>query len=326
MNIFVSLMEEKYPSRFKQDVPMSTYTTFKIGGPAEYFVTVRSSDELQECLEMAHLHKIPAFVLGGGSNILVSDKGIKGLVIKNMSSTISLRGMKGLVKGQISQGEVFVEVDSGVMINQLVRFTIEEGLAGLEMHLGLPGTVGGAIYMNSKWTKPEGYVGDVVTQAKIFTKKGSVDTVEKSYFKFGYDQSILQDTKETVLTVTFGLTKESKDVLWERANESIGYRRESQPQGKFSPGCTFRNLSKAEAISVPTPGHTTSAGFLIDKAGLKGKRIGDAQISDVHGNFITNLGKATARDVIQLIELARHEVKSKFGVTLEEEVVRVGEF
>jgi UDP-N-acetylmuramate dehydrogenase len=277
-------------------------------------------------LTLASEYGVPVFVLGGGSNIVVGDRGFGGLVIKNAAKNIVLRGMKGKLQDNQSSGQVFVEADGGVIVNQLVRFTIEEGLAGLEMHLGLPGTVGGALYMNSKWTKPEGYVGDVVYQATLVDHKGSIRTVARDYFKFGYDQSILQKTHETVVSVIFALNKEPKDKLWERANASIGYRRQSQPQGVFSAGCTFRNISQADAMVASTPGHTTSAGFLLDRAGLKGKAVGGAKISPMHANFIVNTGGATASDVIQLIELARAEVKRQFGVTLVEEVVRIGEF
>jgi len=196
----------------------------------------------------------------------------------------------------------------------------------LEMHLGLPGTVGGAIYMNSKWTHPEGYVGDVVYQAEILNSKNEQQVVPKSYFQFGYDSSLIQKTGDIVLRVVFALRQGDKEKLWESANAAIAYRRESQPQGVLGPGCTFRNITKAQAMTAATPQGTTSAGFLIDHAGLKGVTIGGAQISPVHANFIINRNKATAADVIQLISRAKEQVKRQFGVLLEEEIVRIGEF
>ena len=237
-----------------------------------------------------------------------------------------MKGMKGEYKRGKQAGTVFVEAESGVNTNALVRFTVEAGLQGLEMHLGLPGTVGGALYMNSKWTKPVGYIGDAVYQAVLLTPTGEVTTVPQSYFRFGYDQSILQQSQDLVLSAVFALTPAQKDDLWKIANASMAYRRISQPQGVFSPGCTFRNISKAQAIALSTPEQSTSAGFLLDHAGLKGLTIGDAQISKVHANFITNLDKAKADHVVQLIEKAKTKVKDQFGVTLEEEIVRVGEF
>ncbi len=312
--------------RLKENEPMARYTTFKIGGPADLFYEAKTIDELVLAITSSRKLGIPTFVLGGGSNILIGDKGIRGLVIKNSANSISMRGAKGSHKGGKTKGKVYVEADSGVLINKLVRDTIEEELGGLEMHLGLPGTVGGAIYMNSKWTKPDAYVGDVVYQATILTKDGQIKTVPKNYFHFGYDRSSIQTTGDIVLTVVFALEPSDKQKLWEVANKSVSYRRQSQPQGVFSPGCTFRNISKAEALSAATPEHTTSAGYLVDHSGLKGVSLGDAYISQDHANFIINKGHAAASDVIKLIELACSSVDEKFGVKLKEEIVRIGEF
>ncbi len=308
---------------FLKNEPLARYTTFKIGGPADYFFDAKTSEELVSAVKAGRSLHLPIFILGGGTNILIGDRGIRGLVIKNNTRSIAMRGIKG---GPYREQIVFVEAESGVVMNQLIRFTVEEGLEGLQMQLGLPGSVGGAVYMNSKWTHPVGYVGDVVYQARILTPENEIQEVPKSYFQFAYDTSSIQKTGDIVLAVVFALKRGNKDDLWKIANESIAYRRETQPQGVKSPGCTFRNISEAEALSVPTPNHTTSAGFLVDHAGLKGKQVGDAQISPVHANFIINTGAATSRDVVQLIEMARAGVKKQFGVTLEEEIVRVGEF
>ncbi|OGG24559.1 UDP-N-acetylenolpyruvoylglucosamine reductase [Candidatus Gottesmanbacteria bacterium RIFCSPLOWO2_01_FULL_43_11b] len=310
----------------KENEPLGRYTTLKIGGPADLFFDAKTIDELTEAITSARKLGIPYFMLGGGTNILIGDRGIRGLVIKNSTDRIAIAGAKGKFEGGENKSTVYVEADSGVIMNKLVRFTIEEGLGGLEMQLGLPGTVGGAMYMNSKWTQPEGYVGDAVYQATILNGKNEVKVVPRSYFQFGYDKSILQEIPDVVLRVVFILKREPKEKLWEVANSVMAYRRGTQPQGVKSPGCTFRNISKSEAMSVPTPNHTTSAGFLIDHAGLKGTRVGDAQISPVHANFIVNLGSSSASDVVKLIEIIRAKVKQQFGVTLKEEIVRVGEF
>lgn len=311
---------------FQQHVPLAAYTTFKIGGPADFFYEARSVDELSDAIIQARELKIPVTIIGGGSNMLIGDGGIRGLVIKNNTGVITIRGMKGKFEGGKAKGSVFVESDSGVAFNTLVRFTIEEGLGGLEAHLGLPGTVGGAIFMNSKWTKPESYVGDAVYQVTILTPQNEIKVVDRSYFRFAYDTSIIQKTRDIVLRVVFALTPEDKDALWKVANQSISYRRESQPQGVKSPGCTFRNISPSQAVTAATPNHTTSAGFLLDHAGLKGKSVGNAQISPIHANFIINNGNARASDVVTLIEMARAKVKEQFGVELQEEIVRLGEF
>lgn len=325
MNILQEL-KKTLGDRVKENEPLGKYTTFKIGGPADYFYDAKTVEELESSIKIARELNVPIFLLGGGTNILIGDKGIPGLVIRNSTRGIAIRGAKGSrMKGE-SQGLVFVEAESGVVMNQLVRFSVEEGLAGLEMQLGLPGSVGGAVYMNSKWTHPTGYVGDAVYQAKILTPKNEVKTVPQSYFQFAYDTSILQKTNDVVLSVIFALRRSTKENLWKIANESVLYRHETQPQGVHSPGCTFRNVSEAEALSIPTPNHTTSAGFLVDHAGCKGMHVGDAWVSDLHANFIINSGAATARNVVQLIDKIRAKVYAQFGVTLEEEIVRVGEF
>jgi len=317
MNILEEL-QKKFGDRVKENETLGKYTTFKIGGPADYFFDAKTTEELVSAVKLGRELDIPVFILGGGTNLLIGDKGIRGFVIRNSTRKISLKGIKNNL--------VFVEVESGVVMNQLVRYTVEEGLAGLEMQLGLPGSVGGAVYMNSKWTHPVGYVGDVVYQASILTSENEVKIVPKSYFQFAYDTSSIQKTNDIVLSVVFALEKSAKDDLWKIANSSVLYRHETQPQGVHSPGCTFKNIPEAEALSIPTPNHTTSAGFLVDHAGCKSMHVKDAWVSDVHANFIVNKGTATALDVIQLIEKIRAKVRDQFGVTLEEEIVRIGEF
>ncbi|MBI5613827.1 UDP-N-acetylmuramate dehydrogenase [Candidatus Gottesmanbacteria bacterium] len=317
---------EKFPGLVKKDVLLAPYTTFKIGGPADLLVEARNREELVAFVLSARDMNIPITFLGGGSNLLIGDRGIRGLVVRNLTQKIVIMGMKGAMNELKTSGTVYVEADSGVPINKFVRYTVEEGLSGLEMHLGLPGSVGGAVYMNSKWTNPVGYVGDAVYQASILTNSGEVKTVPKRYFQFAYDMSILQKTHELVLSVVFTLKKESKELLWKQANESIAHRRATQPQGVFTAGCIFQNLSESDALTFATPGHSRSAGYLIDSAGFKGKQIGGAVVSSVHANFIVNMGKASASDVLQLISMIKEKVHSQFGVTLKEEIQHMGEF
>lgn len=322
----IQALKKRLGTKAKEHEMLAPYTTFKIGGPADLFIDVKTKEELVEAVEFARICNVPIFILGGGTNILIGDKGIRGLVIKNSTSKILIRGMKGSAGQGSSTRVVFVEADSGVPLNKLVRTTVDEGLAGLEMHLGLPGTVGGAVYMNSKWMHPEGYVGDAVYQAEILTQAGLRKIVPQTYFQFAYDTSYLQKTHDIVLSVVFSLQAAEKNHLWNISNESISYRRLSQPQGVKSAGCTFRNISLSQVLSLGLPGQATSAGFLVDHAGLKGLKVNDAQISPMHANFIINTGQASASDVVQLITRAQDQVKRQFGVILEEEIVRVGEF
>lgn len=311
-------------NRVRQNESMSLHTTFKIGGPAQYYVDIDKIEDLVKTVRVANKLEIPFFVVGGGSNMIVSDEGIKGLVVKNNCRRFEMMKMSGRVKNKkIDVDKALLHVESGVIMNQLVRFTIDEGFEGLEYQLGLPGTVGGAIFMNSNFPKKGVYVGDCLYRAELITRDGELKQVDKSYFHFAYDKSILQETGEILLSVIFQLSNSDKKILWEKGMEALNYRTATQPKGA-SAGCTFRNISIVEAVTIPTPDRITSAGYLIDKAGLKGKRLGDAMISDMHANFILNMGKARAQDVVGLVKLIKSEVFKKFGVHLSLEVRTIG--
>lgn len=325
MDTTLKTLEETFgQNRVRQNEPMSAHTTFKIGGPAEYYLDTDKTEDIIKALQITSKLGIPFFIFGGGSNIIVADHGIKGFVLKNNCRKFSVMTLSGRVKNQqIDVGRVIVSAESGVIINQLVRFSIDQGLSGLEYQLGLPGTVGGAVYMNSNNPRKSSYIGDSLYKARIATPQGEVKEVDNSYFHFAYDYSILQETNEVVLSVTFRLLPYDKKELWDRATDALQHRSASQPKGA-SAGCTFRNISIVEALRIPTPEQITSAGYLIDKAGLKGKRIGDAMISDKHANFIMNMGSAKAEDIIALTTLIKDEVHKKFGVKLHMEVKTVG--
>lgn len=306
------------------DEPMSAHTTFKIGGPAQYYLDVATIDDLVKAVAAAKKLNLSVFIFGGGSNVIVADSGIRGLVIKNNCRRFEMASMTGKIKNrQVNVDRALVYAESGVIMNQLVRFTIDQGLSGLEYQLGLPGTVGGAVYMNSNFPKKDAYVGDSLYRAKLLAKDGTIHEVDNSYFHFAYDKSILQETGEILLSAVFRLDKEDKKLLWERGTEALKYRDSTQPKGA-SAGCTFRNISIVDAVAIPTPQRITSAGYLIDKAGLKGKRIGDAMISTMHANFILNMGQARAQDVLTLVELIKSEVNKKFRAPLHLEVKTVG--
>jgi len=310
-------LQELLGSTLKEQVTLAPYTTFNIGGPADYFFEARTCDDLARAVIVARELHFPFFILGGGSNILVGDRGFRGLVIRNCTHTIAIKGAKGTITGGIKTGSVYVEADSGVPFNLLVRYTIDEGLQGLEMHLGLPGSVGGAAYMNSKWMNPPSYVGDVLFQARILTQENEIQIVPKEQ---------VHRSKDIILSVVFELQRGDKNILWKTANKSIEYRKNTQPQGVKTAGCVFKNITQAEAIIAQTPDHTTSSGYLIDHAGCKDMVVGGAIVSTTHANFIVNTGNATASDVLQLMRAIAERVHSQFGVEMKEEVIRVGEF
>lgn len=281
---------------------LSPYTTFKIGGPAKYFVIVKTGQELVEAIEYSLKNNLKYFILGGGANVLFRDEGFDGLVIKNEAKKIEIHGD-------------LVEAESGVPMNLLVAETVEAGLSGLEYFAGHPGTVGGSIFINAH-TKDEDknviLLGDHVLKAKIYSvTEKKIKEVSLAYFNFSYDYSSLKDNHDILLSVFFELSSGFFDDLKEREAWIINYRRETQNYGEHTAGCTFQNTEKGPA------------GKLIDECGLKGVRIGGAQISEKHANFIINNDDAKANDILKLIELCKRRVKEKFGIDLKEEIVVV---
>ncbi len=275
----------------------------KVGGPAEVFVVVKHADDLSALLQYCATHAIPCTVLGGASNVIVSDEGIRGLVIKNQSAEIV-----------IERGEHFARViaESGVSTNILVRKTIDEGLQGLEYFLGVPGTLGGAIYNNSHYLTE--LIGNVVKKVEVFHfETQSVQTLSQEEMQFAYDFSILQKTHDIVLRVVFELEYGNKDSLEQKAKEVSKKRAASQPLGQPSSGCIFKNYHKST-------GEVLHAGQLIDQAGLKGYRIGDAAVSEIHANFIVNKGHATSAQVLELANYVQQVIQEKNGIKLEKEV------
>lgn len=326
MNRSKKIIEEIGVNRIKVNESMARHTTFKIGGPARLYFEAERIDDLLLAVKAARRLSVPYFILGGGSNLLVSDKGFDGLVIKNNTKKIQIHALSGKVKqGTVNLEDIFVETESGVPFNQLVRFTLDEDLSGLEYFLGQPGTVGGAIFINAHFMKKSIFVGDLVASAKIFTPENSLEEVDKSYFRFGYDESRIKKTHDIVLSVIFRLTKADKKTLWEKGMDSLEFRKKTQPSLP-SAGCIFQNIKKGDAIRIGTPNYSCSAGFLIDQCGLKGRKEGNVMISQQHANFIVNCGEGKASDVKRLIDKAKEEIFKKFKVSLVSEVVFLGDF
>lgn len=304
--------------RLKFAEPLAKHTYFKIGGPADLLYEAKTSKELITAVESAILYKIPYLVIGGGSNILVTDAGYRGLVIKNRSSQIQLKGFAGGVdKGKLDLKEAIVQADSGVPANLLIRYALDQGLAGLEDMLGLPGTVGGAVYNNSHHL--DKLFGEHIIEVEAIAHDGKLKKYTQKELAFAYDYSIFHKTKETIVSASFQLKRGDKDQLWEIANGAVKRRSTTQPLGIPSSGCMFKNIPLADKmrLGVPTP----SVGYLIDKAGLKGLQVGGASVSQVHANFLVNDGTATSDDVLALIKQIQARIKTKYGVKLELEVI-----
>ena len=296
--------------RVRCNAPLAELTTFRVGGPADWLFDARNSDEIVAALKLARRASVPVTLLGGGSNVLVSDSGVRGLVIRPRAGAVH----------QIDS--THVRADAAVTINGLVRWTIMHGSAGLEAWAGTPGTVGGAIFGNAHFGGR--LIGDLVTEVRLAGTDGSVGDATASEMAFGYDRSRLQDTGEVLLSATFRVSPGDPAALRAVARESLAYRKRTQPLETPSAGCIFQN---------PAPGRDTvpegipwSAGALVDRADLKGMTIGGARVSSTHGNFIVNDGSATAAEIRRLIQHCRVTVRDRFGVDLREEIVYLGDF
>lgn len=252
---------------------------------------------------------MPITWLGGGSNVLVGDRGIRGLVVRWHGGRVET----------VEPGRVRAE--AGVTMNGLVRYTIGHGLAGLAEWAGTPGTVGGAVRGNAHFQGR--LVSNVLAAVEVAAPDGTVRALDASEMELGYDRSRLQRTGEVCLHATFVVGEGDPEDLRAVARRSLAFRKTTQPLALASAGCVFKNPDPA-SVRLP-PGVPCSAGALVDLAGLKGEGCGGARVSMVHANFVVNEGGATARDVATLLERMRDAVAARFGVVLEEEIVRLGE-
>ena len=304
------LFDQTFGDRVRAGVPMTELTTFRTGGVADWFLETSRSDDLVVAVRIAVEHDLPLTVLGGGSNVLVGDGGVRGLVVRLRHGYISRHGVHS------------VRAESGVTMNGLVRWTIQRGLAGLERWAGTPGSVGGAIHGNAHFKGL--LLSELVTAVGLVDSAGVVSSVSQPAMGFSYDDSRVQHTGERVLWAEFRVSAGDLAALRAEARRSLAFRKRTQPLGAASAGCVFQNPRPEDG---PLPGDVQrSAGALIEQAGLKGRRVGAAVVSSVHGNFIVNEGGATARDVRRLIELCRAAVADRFAIVLRDELVYLGEF
>ena len=299
--------------KIEKNKNLKPYNTLKTEAVASYFFEAKEKEDLVNIKKYSLFFQLPILIIGGGSNLVFLSKKIDKLVIKN--SYVSLEKLFE------DKSYVYVKASSGLPMAFLINESIKNGWSGLEYHYGLPGTVGGAIYMNSKWTKPLTYVGDYLEKAILIDNQGGLKEVDRYYFQFAYDYSILQKTKEILVEVIFKLKKEKRELVKKRAQEALAYRKKTQPFGVFSSGCFFQNISEKEKLEKKLP--TTSSGYLIDKAGLKNFSIGDFYISPIHANFIINKGDGKKEDLKKLLETVKKKVKEKFGIKLKEEVIKI---
>jgi UDP-N-acetylmuramate dehydrogenase len=313
---------KKYLLGVKENILLSDFTSYKIGGPAKYFFVAKNLDDLIRALRVASEFRIPVFILGGGSNLLVSDKGFNGLVIKISISQIEIKGKKAYV-------------GAGVNLTKTAYALAEKGLSGLEWAAGIPGaTVGGAIYGHAQAFGDR--ISDVVKSVQAVNLE-TLKTVElsKEQCKFSLKNSIFKKGKNLVIiSAILEFKKKTPVKVKEKIKENLKYRKSRHPLKFPSAGSSFVNpetkvknknlLIKFPELVQYNERGLIPAGYLITKCGLAGKKIGNAQISQMHANFIINLGVAKAKDVLKLLVLAKKKVKNKFGISLEQEVQMVG--
>jgi UDP-N-acetylmuramate dehydrogenase len=310
VDLAADLRERLGPERVRTQASLSLLTTLRVGGPADVLVEVRGAGEALAVQELARSAGVPLTWLGGGSNVLIGDRGVRGVVARWHG-------------GALSHPEPDrVTAEAGVTINGLVRYTIGQGLAGLAEWAGTPGTVGGAIHGNAHFQGRT--ISERVIAVRVAGRDGAVRDVPVGEMGFGYDRSRLQGSGELALSADFRVAPGDPAALREVARGSLAFRKRTQPLALPSAGCIFQNPDPAR-VRLPD-GMPASAGALVDAAGLKGEACGGARVSPVHANFVVNEGGASARDVARLVERMQAAVQERFGVALEEEIVRLGEF
>jgi len=296
--------------RVQRDVVLGPYTTFKIGGPADWFFEATTADELARAVTLARSLALPHFVLGLGANILIGDRGFRGIVIRNAAAHHRFTADGHLIS------------ESGAVMKDLIQEAVRLGWSGIEHYVGIPSTVGGAIWQNLHFLSPAPerertmFIAEVFESCEILTEEGDRRTVGADYVRFGYDDSVFHHRKDVVLNVDFKLQRSDPAVMHRILQENLSWRGGKHPWLEWHPsaGSVFK---KIEGVG---------AGRLIDQCGLKGHHIGDAQISHIHANIMVNLGRATAADVRSLIALAQAKVAERFNQHLEPEIGFIGEF
>jgi UDP-N-acetylmuramate dehydrogenase len=309
--VSVPILEALGAERVRRDEVLAPYTTFRIGGPADLFYEPQTAGELARAILAAREHEVPFFLLGMGANILIGDRGFRGLVIRNTARHMEV----------LPDGKVWAE-SGAVVYPDLIELAVSHGLSGLEHYVGIPSTVGGALWQNLHFLAPAParertmFIEEVTHSAEILTEEGERKTVGVDYFEFGYDDSILHHRRDVVLAATFQLQPEEPARLRQIMEENLQWRRERHPPLDTEPsaGSIFKKIAGI------------GAGRLIDECGLKGTRIGSAMVTPRHANILINTGDATAADVRTLIAHIQEVVEQLTGHRLEAEIGFIGEF
>lgn len=283
----------------KFNEPMKKYTTFKIGGPAECLIKIKNMDDLLKIMKFSKDNNVDITIIGNGSNVLVSDKGIKGIVLLNRLEGISINE------------NAEITIGSGTKMTAIAMKMLQNEITGFEELSGIPGTIGGAVVMNAGAHGKE--IKDILKSIKCMNKKGEVIELKNEDLEFGYRTSLLKNKEYIILEVSLLLARGKKDDIQTKMNEYMNYRKEKQPIEYPSAGSTFKR------------GNDYITAKLIEEAGLKGYKIGGAEVSIKHSGFVINTGDATAKDVLELVKYIKKEIKEKFDKEIELEIEFIGE-
>jgi len=308
---------KEYLPEVKENISLAEHTTFKIGGKARYFYTAENKEDLVKAVKVAKQFSLPFFILGDGSNVLFSDKGFDGLVIKCQMSVIKCQ-----------DNNIFS--DAGVELSGSVKLAKDNSLIGLEWASGIPGTVGGAVYGNAQAFGAR--ISDIVKSAEVLDIETlKINNLSNKECQFFTKSSVFKNNKKLIIiSVVLKLEKGNKEEIEQKTREYLNFRSKGYPVGLSSAGSVFINkevkiedpelLKEFPELKEFNKKGEIPSGYLIDKCGLRGKRIGGAQISEKHANFIVNLNKAKTEDVLALVKLAKERVKERFGIELKEEI------
>lgn len=325
----------------QQNISLALYTTFKIGGPAKFFCEVKNEEELLEAVEYAKNNNLPAFIMGGGSNILISDQGFDGLVIRIISGS---NRNQPVVKMRMEDGSYYLECWAGENFSSVLKLATDASLTGLEWAAGIPGTIGGAVRGNAGAFKS--CVADSVSSVKVFDMSdisnivhdnknhgSKLKILKNEDCEFEYRESLFKKENNLVLTtITLKLKRGNQAEIESKIKENLKNRIKKQPQnpsaGSFfkNPVCKDENLRKQfeTDTGMKIKDQKIAAGWLIAEAGFLGKKVGGVQVSENHGNFVVNLGNGKAEDVIILISMIKQKIREKFDIQLSEEVQLIG--
>lgn len=303
----------------QENVPLAPYTTFRIGGPARWFVVVKTVEELMDACKAAWAENMPLFILAGGSNQLVSDDGFPGLVVKVECRTSKIDGTTLIA-------------EPGASMAQLAFATAQAGLTGFEWAVSVPGTVGGAIRGNAGAFGGE--IKNTLIDADVLLPTGEQKTFTNKDFHFDYRHSIIKENGGVILTARIGLQQGDAAKAVERVKQCVAEKAAHQPLAHRSSGCMFKNTKLTPGVTMLKDGTAIpeqfiscgilSSGWVVEQLGLKGLKQGDAEISEKHGNFVVNRGNATAQDILSVVRRVQEEAKARFGLTIELEVQLVG--